>query len=309
MAFATAQNRPVARDWPVRFAHWHPVAVVIAALLAALVAPLVWRVPAPELLVAATVLVLLGVPHGAVDHRVARPFLRTRFGPSWFLWFTAGYLAVAAVILALWFAAPDGALVLFLLVAAFHFGTEDAFGQGPIARTARGAMPIALPILLHAELTEGFFRALGADVEVVPALFAVVLLWIPIGALHVVALLRARSYLDLAEIGAIGLAFAALPPLAGFAFYFLVVHSPRHMALLAARHDARNAAAGWSWAFRNSAMLTVAAFLIGALLFQVHDGTYGERLVRAVFWLVAALTVPHVIVDLVDRHFGGGRLR
>lgn len=67
------------------------------ALLVILVA---WLWTAPPLAVAAmaSALVLLGLPHGAVDHRIARPMLG-RFGQAWFAVFTLIYLGAAGLVL------------------------------------------------------------------------------------------------------------------------------------------------------------------------------------------------------------------
>lgn len=310
--------------WAEAFEKRHPVVVACAAAAALLAAPWLWGVPPGALAVGATALVLLGVPHGAVDHRVARPMLRPRLarrlpsalgarserllGPGWFAAFSVPYLGLAAVILGAWLVAPALSLVAFLVVSVLHFGTEDAEGRGPVALLARGGAPVALPILLHPERTARFFEILGGNEATFAGLQVAAWAWTPVAALHLLRLVQRGAGRELLEVGAVGAAFAALPPLAGFAFYFLVVHSPRHMVELARRHAPRDAGRGWAWALRRSLPLTAVTFALGGLVVAGLDGSGEERFLRATFWGLAALTVPHMILHHIDRRHGGARL-
>ena len=295
--------------WPDVFARRHPWAVAAAAGMAALAAPWLWSRPEPEIAVAATALVLLGVPHGAVDHRVARPLLIPRLGRAWFAVFAALYLGLAALILGLWLLAPALSLMAFLAVSTLHFGTEDAEGRGVVATLARGGAPIALAILWHPERTERFFATLGGTPSSFAALQLAAWAWVPVAAAFAWRLLRRRGARgEWIEIGALALAFAALPPLMAFAFYFLVVHSPRHMAELAARHARWDAARGWRWAATRAVPLSLATLALGIMVFRALDGSIEERFLRTVFWGLAALTVPHMILHVLDRRAGSAGL-
>ena len=313
---ARAQADGWRRNWPIAFGRAHVWTIVAAAGLALLAAPWLWTRPPAEIAIAATALVLVGVPHGAVDHRVAYPMLRPRLAPglrpAWFAVFSAVYLGLAGAILLGWAMAPALSLVAFLVVSTLHFGTEDAEGRGPVAMLARGGTPIALAILLHPERTGRFFGTLGGTEDAMTLLTAAAWAWVPVMGLHALRLARARTEpgarRELAEIAAVAVAFAALPPLVAFAFYFLIVHSPRHMAELARRHESRDAARGWRWALRRSVPLSVMTFALGGILFWGLDGTFEERFLRATYWGLAALTVPHMILHHIDRRAGGARL-
>ncbi|WP_413755772.1 Brp/Blh family beta-carotene 15,15'-dioxygenase [Streptomyces sp. MMBL 11-3] len=72
--------------------------------------------------------VVLGIPHGAVDHLV----------PAWFrtgatavgrIPVLPGYAATAAVAFLLFLWAPTAALVLFLAASVVHFGRGEARGM------------------------------------------------------------------------------------------------------------------------------------------------------------------------------------
>ena len=106
--------------------------------------------------VAVATIVLLGVPHGALDVEIGRTLFRPRWGWAWFPIFALPYLALVALVLIAWQVAPEAALAAFLLASVWHFGSEDA-GGGGLPALARGGLPIALPVLLHPAATAWFY--------------------------------------------------------------------------------------------------------------------------------------------------------
>ncbi len=295
--------------WIEHFARCHALTIAALAGLAALAAPLLWLLPPPAVTITATAFVLFGVPHGAVDHLVARDHLRPIAGRAWFLVFSPVYLGLAGAVLALWFLAPVLALVLFLAVSILHFGLEDAGSGAPLAAFARGGLPIALPVLLHPAETARFFALLGAA-DGIPAVVQLsAWVWLPCALLYGRRLAAdAGRRHDLIEVVALIFVFIILPPLPAVAFYFVVAHSTRHAAGLAARHDPIDAARGFGWASRACLPLTLMTFALGYLLFTSLTGTFEERFLKTVFWGLAALTVPHMLLVAFDERFGGGPL-
>lgn len=110
-------------------------------------------------------------------------------------------------------------------------------------------------------------------------------------------------------MAAIAAWFAMLPPVTGFAAYFLLVHSPRHMIELARRRDPANPCRGLAWVLRAALPLTAASDAVEALLYAGLDGAPEERFLRIVYWGLAALTVPHVVLHHLDAAWGVARLR
>ena len=285
-----------------------PFVVPALAGVVVVLSPWLWSLPPGILAIAATALVLVGVPHGAVDHRVARPLLRPRLGRAWFAAFAAPYLGAAALVLLGWVVAPVASLVAFLAISVFHFGTEDAEGEGPVARLARGGAPVALPILMHPEGTARFFETLAGAPLDLRGLQLAAWAWVPLAVIHLARLVASRRTGAVAEVAAVVAVFAVAPPLAAFAFYFVALHSPRHMDELARRHDAHEPARGWRWAVLRSVPLSAATFTMGYLVFRGLSGGFEERFLQATFWGLAALTVPHVLLHHIDRRWGGERL-
>jgi len=74
------------------------------------------------LAVAAGLMLLGGLPHGAFDIALAREALRLNHAAVIALLF--GYISITLVMLALWSWAPLVALAVFLMLSAVHFGED-----------------------------------------------------------------------------------------------------------------------------------------------------------------------------------------
>jgi len=307
-------------------------AALAAVLAAAVLAPgalatVAW---APFLLG----LVLFGLPHGAVDHHVPR-----RLGRRSTWRFPAGYVLAVLGGLALWSVAPVATLLVFLVVAALHWGAGDAWYaravhgrapfSGPAAAAAfvagRGALPVALPALAHPDdLREGASAILaavgGAAAPALDAglraagLVAVGLCVLAAVAASVADHARAGrprgALVDVAELGGLAAFFAVVPAIPAVGAYLVAWHAPRHVARLVASDPAQAAlaarrpgAALAAW-LREAAPMTALSLaglaLLAATAWRVEAGAAAVG--GAALALVAALTFPHAAVVLaMDR--------
>ncbi|SFU94690.1 beta-carotene 15,15'-monooxygenase, Brp/Blh family [Methylobacterium sp. 174MFSha1.1] len=269
-------------------------------------------IPAASLLLAATALmpretgwamvlalvIGLGVPHGALDGEVAKPFLAPRFGRAWFLVFAAPYLALTAAVLIVWRLAPDLTLAAFLGLSVLHFGREDAGPGRPVEALVRGGLPIALPALMQPGETARIFAVVTSTaMPVLPGWWTVVA-WAWLGLALAWLVLRRPPPGLLAELAALSLAFRVLPPLSAFGLYFVCLHAPRHMRALAADPVRAPAVDGMGRAVVLALPVFGLTLLIGLLLWPTYpqaDGT--ERLLALTLQLLAALTLPHLLLD------------
>jgi Brp/Blh family beta-carotene 15,15'-monooxygenase len=303
------------------------VGLVAVAAFALLAPDLVERYAWVPLLVS---LPVLGMAHGAVDHRVPGRLLGRPLGRR-ALWLLIGGYAVAGLLLmGLWWVSPVLALALFLAVAVLHWGDGDLWfceavnGRG-VPRSAaslvafvlaRGLLPIALPVLADPgsalpafDVIVGLFgrdEPLVLDPAVRLAGFAVV------GAAVLAAALlslrdnagRPRAALtDLGELALLVAFFAVTPAVFAVGAYFLLWHSPRHILRLMASEPGqasllaagRNAAA--LVAFHREALLFTVVPLVGIALIAVALAATGASEIAAVsLAAIAALTYPHAVV-------------
>ena len=302
MTTLTDAPTPAADRWSRHAA----VALVVTAAAAAV--GLLWR-PIPlgaQLLILGGGVALTGMPHGALDGRLARTWLRPKLGRSWAVWFTSIYLLLSAAVLAAWLVWPVASLVGFLLISAWHFGSGDAAAADAPPRlwavesVVRGGLVLSLPAVFHPAEVGVLFDWLipataGGGTGVAAGLAASAWLFIPAAA-AVLLWHAARGHVFAAsELLLLPLVFAALPPLLGFAVYFCVWHAPRHLLEWL---DAADAAVLARAAFPATAVTLLA--MAGAawwLSAGVAAASVPAATVRVLFVGLSALTVPHMLLD------------
>jgi len=243
--------------------------------------------------------IALGVPHGALDGEIARSVLRPRFGWAWFPIFSLPYLTLSALVLLAWHMAPVPTLAAFLAASVWHFGSEDAGSGTYFEAVVRGGMPIAVPVLVHPAATSAVFAAISGTLLPQPPewLWTASLIWLVLAIAWASALaLRGQGRSLVAPSLLAGL-FIVLPPLTAFAIYFVCIHAPAHTAALI--HDPRRAPRvrdGRS-AILLALPITGLTLLIGAGLWPLYAGALPVRLLSLTLQGLAALTLPHMLLD------------
>ena len=267
----------------------------------------------------------LGLPHGAVDPVV--PFAmrgeRVRLGPL--AAFSVAYLALGALVLAVWWTVPTAAAVGFLLLTWAHWGQGDVYAiralgwdahlagtaQRVLAGAVRGALPMAVPLAAHPEVYADVVGAMAAALRPdraeaarqfvlgVPAWSV----WAGFGALVVVYAVwgaavawrrtgaRRTLGLDLGEVAALTVFFALLPPLWSVGVYFCLWHALRHLARLAPLVAGGSARRLALYAVPGTLGALALVGLVFAESLRQPVAGVGAYLVG-----IAALTVPHVVV-------------
>jgi beta-carotene 15,15'-dioxygenase len=239
--------------------------------------------------------VTLGLPHGALDHRVGSQEL----GWSW--WFFHGaYVATGLLVAVAWFLWPPLAAVAFLGLSAWHFGEADVRaldvrrGWRPPLILARGALVVGL--LASAWPSE--VAALLGPWALLPAqtprtLAAPISLWALNASLLVVAhrgspARLAQAFLDAAAVAAW---LWAAEPLLAFAGYFTVWHSFDHLRLLGERLRLRPSALA-------AAVIpyTVLAAAGGAAIAAIGLGVGAATSAAAALGAIAAVATPHLVL-------------
>ncbi|WP_136716466.1 Brp/Blh family beta-carotene 15,15'-dioxygenase [Halorientalis salina] len=321
--------------WPA----WLLTGALVVPFLVGLTVPLrVQLVP----LVASVV--VLGLPHGAVDH-LAAP--RVRGQPAtWRAMAAVGllYLVLGVAYAALWFLAPEFAFVSFILLTWFHWGQGDLYALRTVSRVdylddryrrwlavaVRGGLPMLVPLLSFPGWYRRVARALVSPFEVgsvagLAWLFRVetrLALGVGFGLLvagyltlgYVRTEDRSAWAVDAGETLLLAAYFLVVPPLLAVGVYFCVWHSLRHIARLVVldertRDTVRSGRFGSALGrFAVEATpLTLAALALLGGLWLVVPRQPGDLLGLVALYLVliAALTLPHVaVVTLMDREQG-----
>jgi Brp/Blh family beta-carotene 15,15'-monooxygenase len=268
---------------------------------------------------------ILGIPHGAMDHRVAQSLMKSWTYSKWVPLFVTGYLGFAGVMLWGWYVAPVMALLVFLLISALHFGLGDLeqqpgtireWSRGIVAFT-RGAIPIGLPIVFHFKQVSALFSWLmpvgNASIRLPMSeiYWVAVAVAIPAFSIQCLLAIKRRDWIDLWELCLLGFVFYGMPPLIGFAIYFGMWHAPRHLIELAIwrgqqsqgksvddAEESRFLMRGF-WHVSLEAipltLLTWAVMALGWYILRKHTSVDAST-VRVIFVSLSALTVPHMIL-------------
>lgn len=289
---------------PGRFATVSGLPALGAALALSAMLP-----PGPRDLAALCAIIVLGIPHGALDGELARARLRPRFPRSWFLVFAAPYLALSALVLAGWSLAPLIVLPLFLAASVWHFGTEEVAtekrgGFDPLVVIGAGGLPVALAVLAHPAATAAIFGTVAQVPMAAPPAWLAAFAWawmVPAGC-WLARMVQARDRTALARAGILAAAGVALPPLTSFAIYFVCVHAPAHVRSLIAEGRPASRITGAVAAARLAVPVTLLTLLIGAALWRFVPGRimpapFTSHLLCLTLRGLAALTLPHMLFE------------
>lgn len=256
-------------------------------------------------LVALAFVVVIGLPHGAFDGAIARHlgYSRTLGG---LIKFITVYLGLAGAVVAFWVWQPGLALALFLLISAVHFGYGDATATNGIARAvqiaAHGGVAVFGISLFHLQQVTPIYAALtNGDIMLAVMMTEMFPIFImPVAALYLIAAIRDAGLRPrLVELALLCLLLSVVPPLVGFAIYFCVIHTGRHM-----RHiwDRVSSHATPRHILSQAMLFTLASWGGGAMMLcWLDSGNISQDLLQVIFIGLAALTVPHMI--LVDGLF------
>ena len=265
-------------------------ALVLASLLHAQLSP-------PTALAALVIgVILLGLPHGALDPIVARKAFGAHryYSP---LAFYATYLILALSYSLVWSRYPTLGLSSFLGIAALHFGSDWQHRGNTLTRVAYGLTIVTLPALVHPLAVTGIYAALGTShaQQLVEVSKFVALTAIFLGGAGAVLQFKQRAS-DLYEFVAIVAAATLLGPLVFFTCYFCLLHSPRHLLETA---GALGIASLRRLTLVATPIVLATVALSGIFWFVLPEISYSGRLLTLVFAGLASLTVPHMLLDEV----------
>ena len=285
--------------------------------------------------------VLLGLPHGAVDPLLALRQRGEPVTPRWLAAVGGVYLLLGAAYGLVWFLWPVAAFAGFILLTWFHWGQGELYpllafadasylrepGQRALTVLVRGAAPMLVPLVAFpgeyefvAASLVGLFDPGAADALaplfepqarlVVGAVYAVLAL-VTLGLGSVRATDRRPWRIDAGEVGLLTAFFLTVPPILAIGVYFCAWHSLRHISRTVfldgrsvALLDRGRISPVLRRFARDAAPLTAAALaLLGGLYLVVPETPASTAdLVALYLVLIAVLTLPHVaIVTWLDR--------
>jgi Brp/Blh family beta-carotene 15,15'-monooxygenase len=278
----------------------------IVALAIAAFAPLLPPIDnTAGLLIVGSFILLLGVPHGALDPVFASQLYGIHSAGGWFI-FGLCYSVVAGLVVLFWLAAPTPFLLIFLVASAVHFSGDLDPKVPMLTKVLYGGAMVVLPALLHPAAIESLFTMLvgtpGAH-GITHCLQWLAWPWLTGLTLAAINLRRrlARPALELATLGCLVL---AAPPLYAFTVFFCLMHGARHIlrtVVYAGDIPARRLIAV------NALPMTLVFAALILVATHVVRQPFNVTIVRTIFVGLAALTAPHMAMVERVRHAGWRR--
>ncbi len=269
-------------------------AAILLAAVAATLGPLGSQI---ELIVIASLSLILGVPHGALDTIFARQIYGIQNLRGW-ICFSTIYLFLSAFVVGIWLLQPAIFLLAFLFISAFHFSGDPAAGTPWPARALYGGAVVILPAALHAVETTRLFSLLAGESATDLAMpWLVLLSWPWLAGLILAAIQRMRTdWLTALELFSVGILSVVTPPLLSFTLFFCAMHSARHI-LRTIDYSEKSSRVF----ILGAALLPMFGVLSASFVawYFLRTTPIDARIIQIVFVGLAALTVPHMA--LVER--------
>jgi Brp/Blh family beta-carotene 15,15'-monooxygenase len=244
----------------------------------------------PELTVFifATILLIGGLPHGALDFFILKNIFKTKI----FISSLIIYLFIAAFFYILFFLFPEIIFLIFLIYSAFHFGDSDFKDESQISKLGWGSIIICIPLLVDINNAEWFLNIFLNNLIALNSSYLIAIIF-----LSSIFCFSSRKNMLLKSllicVYLITCLFSSI--FYGFAAYFAGLHSAHHFK-------------EWRSNINNDSMIglvliTGVSVLVVFFQFRFKVLPYpgflvgmNEEILYNVIILLGSLTVPHMIL-------------
>ena len=257
----------------------------------------------------------IGISHGALDNQKGKELSRL-YKVQKIYFFYLIYSLIGASIIIFWLFFPTTSLILFLVVASYHFGKEDTEFlinnkdvSNLIIYFSKGALIIIAPLMFHFVETINIFKLLLIENEK----FYLFLNFIEDNNILLFALsisLLSNIYYFLKDFKIINILIFFdffsiiilnyfLTPLIAFTAYFCFLHSFRHSISLIIKLNENNLKSGAITFVKKAMPLTVltAILYVISLYFLSNYYQLNDAILKVIFIGLASLTFPHILLE------------
>jgi Brp/Blh family beta-carotene 15,15'-monooxygenase len=257
----------------------------------------------------------IGISHGALDNQKGKKLNQLyNIKNSYFFYIIYSLVGISIIIFWLFF--PTVSLVLFLVVASYHFGKEDTEFlvnnkniSNLILYFLKGSLIIIAPLMFHFVETISIFKLLLIQNEK----FYLFLSFIEDNNILLYALsisLLSSIYYFLKDIKIINVLIFLdffsiivlnyfLTPLFAFTLYFCFLHSFRHSISLITELNENSLKNGVISFIKKAMPLTVltAILYVVSLYFLSNYYQLNDAILKVIFIGLASLTFPHILLE------------
>ena len=259
----------------------------------------------------------IGISHGSLDNLKGEKLLKI-FDINNFFIFYILYILISILVIILWIIIPSISLIIFLIVASYHFGKEDT--QFLVVENSylnqflffiKGTLIVLAPVYFHFNETINIFKILLVDNEnfyiflnfietnkiLLFSIFLSTLAHIILFTINF-EIKKFAIFLDYFSILILNYYFS---PLLAFTLYFCFLHSIRHSITLILELEKNNLNLGFKMFVKKALPLTVltASLCLIGLYFINKTYAFDSSILKIIFIGLASLTFPHILLEYV----------
>jgi Brp/Blh family beta-carotene 15,15'-monooxygenase len=248
---------------------------------------------------------IIGVSHGALDHIKGYKLMEVYKINNKYLFYPV-YIFCCLLVIFFWIIFPSVTLILFLLVASYHFGKEDSCVGSIIKKKFinlfylfKGSVVVVAPLFFHTEETLQIFKILGDNLIMTHENFLVSLLLISFIANFFIMQWSNNNGFFLADWVTIFTLNIFFSPLVAFTIYFCFLHSVRHSFGLIYEINNKNFKNGFKNFLKKAFPLTLVTAILFVVSVYILTNYYvlDDAILKVIFIGLASLTFPHILLE------------
>jgi Brp/Blh family beta-carotene 15,15'-monooxygenase len=257
----------------------------------------------------------IGISHGALDNQKGKKLTQLyNIKNSYFFYLM--YTIIVIGIITFWLLFPTTSLIIFLIVASYHFGKEDTEfliknknASNLILYFLKGSLIIIAPLMFHFTETINIFKLLLIQdekfylfldfIESNQILSFALLTSVLVNTYYFINNFKILNILILFDFLSIVVLNYFASPLIAFTMYFCFLHSFRHSISLINELDKDNFKNG-AYIFIKKALpltLLTSIFFVISLYFLSNYYQLTDAILKVIFIGLASLTFPHILLE------------
>ena len=266
-------------------------------------------------LVCLLLILSIGVSHGSLDNFKGGKLFKI-LGINNFVIFYILYILIAITVIILWIIIPSISLVIFLIVASYHFGKEDTqflvienSNLNQLLFFLKGSLIILAPIYFHFNETIEIFKLLLVDnenfynllsfIEVNKILFFAIFLSTLANIILFIKNFEIKKFAIFLDYFSILILNYYFSPLLAFTLYFCFLHSIRHSITLILELNKNDLGLGFKMFVKKAMPITILTAGLCLISFYFMNNTYNfdSSILKIIFIGLASLTFPHILLE------------
>ena len=272
-------------------------------------------------LICLLLILAIGISHGSLDHNKGKKLLNILKITNMYFFYLL-YILIGVLIIILWLMLPSITLILFLIVASYHFGKEDTdfltdnnLSLNQLFYFLKGLLIVIAPLNFHFEETINIFKLLLISGEkfyiflgyiesynIIPIIFIFSVFSSICLFIKNFRFINFTIFLDFFSILILNY---YLSPLLAFTFYFCFLHSTRHSVSLIFELDQNSFKNGFLLFFKKALPLTLTTAILFLVCLFILKNYYilDSAILKIIFIGLASLTFPHILLEyLIEKN-------